>query len=562
MATNQKLTIKDWQNGIADSPHVGHALLQCVEVDSVSGAVRVAKQPVSVFPTAISKTFTANAATDICTTSSTVPNTDTAVTVSNSGGGLPAGLSAGTVYFIIKVSSTTFKLATTIANAEAGTAIDITSNGTGTQTVVTVNPGTIMHFAYDPRTSTKFAQDSNGRVWYDNGGVFSLLNGNTLTNAVGNGLVLFKPSSGDHLYLIAFRNAQVDIVDVFGNTQKRAPSWTNNWDSAWPGPINSTAGSGNSHYAILGQDNIVYYCDDRYIGSITEIGVFDPSNTATYNPNVQALDLPLGLTTYWLEQLGVNLLISVSNDSYIYPWDRVSDSFGLPLPLPEFGGNKMKNIGNIVYILAGRRGNIYYTLGTYVRPFKTLPVYLLNTDVTTPSSIPLTWGGIASMLGDLIVGVGALSGQSGTYRLTPDGHVTIDNMPSTSGSNGANATALFAQNDFYSMGYSGGIDKMDTSRYGSLGNVIIQSALYRVGNKAQKATYSQLEIQLASPQIGSVRVGWRANDTATFTNITTFSPDGTSTSYEFDCGLIDIENIQIQVEMSGPLELLEVRLNP
>ena len=47
---------------------------------------------------------------------------------------LPAGLSLTTDYFVIYVSSGVYKLATTLANAIAGTAIDITDAGTGTHT--------------------------------------------------------------------------------------------------------------------------------------------------------------------------------------------------------------------------------------------------------------------------------------------------------------------------------------------------------------------------------------------------------------------------------------------
>ena len=53
---------------------------------------------------------------------------------------LPAGLSAATDYYVIKLSDTTCKLATSYANAVAGTAIDITSTGTGTHTMNTLYP--------------------------------------------------------------------------------------------------------------------------------------------------------------------------------------------------------------------------------------------------------------------------------------------------------------------------------------------------------------------------------------------------------------------------------------
>lgn len=49
-------------------------------------------------------------------------------------GTLPAGLSLLVDYWIVKVDANTFSLATSLANAMAGTVIDFTSDGTGTHT--------------------------------------------------------------------------------------------------------------------------------------------------------------------------------------------------------------------------------------------------------------------------------------------------------------------------------------------------------------------------------------------------------------------------------------------
>lgn len=46
-------------------------------------------------------------------------------------GTLPAGLSLATNYWIIEVDDNTVKFATSLANAQAGTAVDITSTGSG-----------------------------------------------------------------------------------------------------------------------------------------------------------------------------------------------------------------------------------------------------------------------------------------------------------------------------------------------------------------------------------------------------------------------------------------------
>ncbi len=50
-------------------------------------------------------------------------------------GVLPAGLALATDYYVIRLSADTFALATSLANALAGTVIDITGAGTGTHTI-------------------------------------------------------------------------------------------------------------------------------------------------------------------------------------------------------------------------------------------------------------------------------------------------------------------------------------------------------------------------------------------------------------------------------------------
>lgn len=80
--------------------------------------------------------FTADNATEIFTKAAHGLLTgDGPLQVSNSGGALPTGLVAVTDYWVIKIDANTFYLATTIANALAGTHLSISTNGTGTQTI-------------------------------------------------------------------------------------------------------------------------------------------------------------------------------------------------------------------------------------------------------------------------------------------------------------------------------------------------------------------------------------------------------------------------------------------
>lgn len=78
--------------------------------------------------------FTA-AVTDILTKAAHGFQLGQVVQVSNSGGALPTGLSASTDYFVIPINGDTFYLATSYNNAIAGTHIDITGAGSGTNTV-------------------------------------------------------------------------------------------------------------------------------------------------------------------------------------------------------------------------------------------------------------------------------------------------------------------------------------------------------------------------------------------------------------------------------------------
>jgi hypothetical protein len=101
---------------------------------NVGGFARIDEYPELPSNNTATGTFTA-ATTDICTKVAHGFLTGNKVRVSSTTT-LPAGLSAATTYYVIKLTADTFKLATTDANATAGTAIDITDTGTGTHSIV------------------------------------------------------------------------------------------------------------------------------------------------------------------------------------------------------------------------------------------------------------------------------------------------------------------------------------------------------------------------------------------------------------------------------------------
>jgi hypothetical protein len=83
--------------------------------------------------------FTVNTATEALTFAQPIPiDTGDGVKVSSTAT-MPSPLVAGTTYYAIKLTDTSYQLATTLANAFAGTAIDLTSAGSGQHTLAQVN---------------------------------------------------------------------------------------------------------------------------------------------------------------------------------------------------------------------------------------------------------------------------------------------------------------------------------------------------------------------------------------------------------------------------------------
>jgi hypothetical protein len=86
-----------------------------------------------------SNTFTASSSTGLLLTYTNDFATYTSVKFSNSGGALPTGLNNTDIFWTIRIGATSCKVATSLANAIAGTYIAWTDNGSGTNTM-TVTP--------------------------------------------------------------------------------------------------------------------------------------------------------------------------------------------------------------------------------------------------------------------------------------------------------------------------------------------------------------------------------------------------------------------------------------
>ena len=127
-SNNPALAIRDYL--------VNRLQVTAAEIDdtTVSAAANVCEEQVDVVNT--TQTFTADATTDVLTLTDELRNLRRGCVVRvSTDGTLPTGLSAGVDYYYMPVTVTSGRLATSYANALAGTQIDITGAGSGTHTL-------------------------------------------------------------------------------------------------------------------------------------------------------------------------------------------------------------------------------------------------------------------------------------------------------------------------------------------------------------------------------------------------------------------------------------------
>lgn len=505
----EPIRVDKWQLGIGDSPHTGFGAMRNVDVLNRPGIVRINPGMWQHSATPVSVTFTADAGTDKITIASGNLYNDPylttaegrAVTLTTTGT-LPAGLSTATTYFVIPGgTATTYQLATTLANAIAGTEIDITDAGSGTHTLTTVNLGIPQFFAYDSYASALYMQDSNGRVWTNgqSSSGWCLISGNTLTNANAQGLVIWEN------YLFAFRSAKVDVYGPL-TSALGSQSWTNDWQS-----LTASAGESADHYAYVSSINGKLYFADKstttgtpYIGSVAvATGTFAPGTPSTYTFTLTDLDLPKYKTITCMEDLGENMLIGTTGRE-IYTWDTTSDSWNNIIFAPEYRIGAMKTVNNITYFSAGRRGNIYATVGSSAVLFKKFPESILN----HPGSIAYKINSMISGNNKLYFGLSGVSGTiCGVYSVDLESRALVLEHVNSLGTYVAGyIPCMYLDGDTLYVGFASDttyrIDRNYVATNGTFNRYTsytanIETPMYEVGTDINKRSFKSIEINFA-----------------------------------------------------------------
>ena len=537
------LTIQDWDTGIADDPYKGFQMVKNLN-DNMTGIASCGFCLENNSFAQSNITFTA-AADDVITTSSNWVGSNSqrfgvAVTFTTTGT-LPAGLSTGTTYYTYWLSNTTFKVCTTLSNVDATTFVDITDAGTGTHTVVFTRMGKITQIAQDSRTNYWYGVDSNGRVWSNEwtASYFTLIGGNTLTAASGNGIAVWKN------YVLVFRNA---LVDAYGPLTSALASraWTNGFFA-----LGTTGLTTGDHQAIASLNDKLYWCDGNNVGYLSEDAgkTFTPSDNTTFSPDSysSALDLPDGFIVKYLEDYGNYIAVAAtkSKKSYVFPWDRVSSSFNFSVEIPETTIQSMQNINNVLYVVTNERAAVYATNLSSVEQIKKIPLHLSM--ATNPNTGTVSIGSSAKIGGRLYLGITAGTstvGNTGIYILNlKTGVLKMINTLSTGVTTSASSLNIgaigqigqfndgtpyyFVTYSTFTSTYLGSTDKTSDSRlpYTNFEPQII-TPFYQVSTdplEQTPITRAVFYFQVALDSSDGIKLEYREYDTQAWTELGTYT---------------------------------------
>lgn len=566
------IVMEGHREGIADSPYDGISDMRNVNIVPIpdEASVNFATSQISPPTITIGTVSSANAGTDYLTYTgaSGLENYMTIVFSATTVG----GTSTGTAYWIKNLNGAgagTFQLTSDYSQSSL---VNISGTGTGTFAVskvgldpITGQSGAPVGFTYDSVDNAYFMLESKGALWTNlhttTSGYWTYTgpSGTAQTNQ-GCGLAYYQAfdgASSGHRYVFVFRQQTIDYFNC------STGAWVFGWRPAtgagsYANPTLNT--QTNFHQAYVGTDNVLYWCDGSYLGSVFEkidgppqSISFDPSSTATYTYALQALALPTQDQAQCLAELGITLLIG-GKQNKIYPWDRTSTSFRYPILLSEFNIQQLVTVNTNTFIFVGNRGRIYITNGTNAQLYKKLPDHLSG--VVEPYYV---WGGACSnknqiyfsaqvlnnagMALNVMGGVWAVDLDNRAIRLTNElsyntyaGYATalIPNFSAT-----ASGTGLWIGWDNGSSGY--GIDTTLSTPYIS-SQAYIDYDYLPVGTFLRKKSFTSVEYKLAVPMVSgeSVSIYYRLKFNDSYTLIFT----STQTSDISDNHAVNFENTQ------------------
>lgn len=212
--------------------------------------------------------------------------------------------------------------------------------------------------------------DANGRVWESTSiaGTWNFLaNNESHTGATSSDGLCYWLG-----YLFKTRGANIDYWN--------GTIWVNGWQTT----LTSTV----KHYMYVATDNVLYITNGNYLASITAPTptAFDPTSGGTFAFSTQKLQIPVTDMAISLAEVGSgsatrSTLLIGGQFNAIYPWDKTSSSFALPIYIADSYIKNMVSVNQNVFIFPGNtsgRGRIYITNGSQAQVYFKMPDYIFG----------------------------------------------------------------------------------------------------------------------------------------------------------------------------------------
>jgi hypothetical protein len=318
---------------------------------------------------------------------------------------------------------------------------------------------------------------------------------------------------------------------------------------------------------------------------------FDPTDSTTYTKQFDSSStapitgFPFGYRVRCITQLGNNLMTgtfigtvglgvdviqasssaNVEKFADIFPWDRVSATYNLPIRLYEQGINSMIMVNNQLYISAGQFGRFYVYNGYLAQKLLEFPhdTTALLTNPYNPNTVyPDAMKYIRGRLFFGITGGSSSIGPSGVYSVNLDGTgLCMDNTTDQGNTDNrvfiGSIFPLFDFNQGYTLGFSDttanvkSIDVIDvTNSYSTDYSSFADTQWYEVGELLKPNTSQTVRLNLDKKLASgdSVRISYRLDKSDSFTTLATLSTVG-SAEFQFPSAITS-RKVQFRVALA------------
>ena len=380
------------------------------------------------------------------------------------------------------------------------------------------------------------------------------------------------------------------------------PGASTEWLQGWQDLRVNGVSDSDWHSMLQGQrDGSLYIGNGSHVALLSETAdtTFDPTNSATYSFNADALDIPSDFRIKSLSEVGDNLMLgcwkkvgSVYHPvSVLYPWNYVLRPLSHEAPVfktKSYGVTAQLNVDNVLYAWMGQHYEIYYYNGSEFSRLKRIPLdisQLSGVMGVNPGAVAefldIPHFGVDNVLSSPLIYGGIYNygtSDKKRYPLSLNCQYPISQTQSKAtvinsiGVCGAGGNILLAgwQN---STDGTWGIDKINNSSRLTSG-AFIETMLFRLGTAKLKPQIEQFEIYLdgniASGQ--TIDIKYRRNTGDSWTTITpknrantfSYSLDGAISSKYIQFNINNVVDLQFRIEFSSSsgsnIKLREVRI--